>query len=244
MSDTEALVQRISASVADHMKDNDPSHDIRHVSRVVSLAQNILAKEQTRDPSVQYNQTIVTLAAWLHDLADRKYLPDNQQINPTTIIRDTLLSHGADPATAEKVQTIVSNISYSTEIKNPEAIRHLITHGFPEIAIVQDADRLDALGAIGIGRCFTYLGARTEKTSRKRTDGADGTVGREQNQPVPCLDEAIEHFKDKLEKLEGMMKTESGREMARVRARRIIEFRHWWEEEVGDLEKGDQNIVI
>lgn len=77
---------------------------------------------------------------------------------------------------------------------------------------MQDADRLDALGAVGIGRAFTFGGARGNR-------GMRGTV---------------DHFQEKLERLEGMMKTDEGRRMARERTRRVKLFRDWWEEEVGE----------
>ncbi|KAM5453093.1 hypothetical protein MaudCBS49596_002869 [Microsporum audouinii] len=223
MSSNAALIERISAFVAKHMAGHDPSHNARHVSRVVRLAQTILAKEKTRNTSITYDETIVTLAAWMHDIADRKYLPKpsdgGAQINPNTIIYDTLISHEADPIIAQRVQKIVSNVSYSTEIKDPSIVRHLISPegGYPELAIVQDADRLDAIGAVGIARCFTYLGAKSKSPSEEG--------------PEPDLDDAIEHFEEKLVKLEGMMKTETGREMAKERAFRIKEFQRWWAEE-------------
>lgn len=75
MSSNALLIERISAFVAKHMAGHDPSHNARHVSRVVRLAQTILEKEKTRNPSITYDETVVTLAAWMHDIADRKYLP-------------------------------------------------------------------------------------------------------------------------------------------------------------------------
>ncbi|KAK2872050.1 hypothetical protein FQN49_002598 [Arthroderma sp. PD_2] len=213
MSSNAALVERISAFVAKHMAGHDPSHNARHVSRVVRLAQTILAKEKARDASILYDETVVTLAAWMHDIGDRKYLP-----------KPSDGGEQADPLVAQRVQEIVSNVSYSTEIKDPSIVRHLISHegGYPELAIVQDADRLDAIGAVGIARCFTYLGAKSKSPSK---DGGEG--------PEPDLDDAIEHFEEKLIKLEGMMKTVTGREMARGRAFRIKEFQRWWADETG-----------
>jgi HD superfamily phosphodiesterase len=134
------------------------------------------------------------------------------------MVRDALLDNGATPALSQKVQTIVSHVSYSTEIKNPLLTLRLIHEdGYPELAIVQDADRLDALGAVGIGRCFTYLGAK----------GRGGDAEWE-------LSEVIAHFGEKLERLEGMMKTDSGRHMAKVRTWRLKEFRRWWEDEMDE----------
>lgn len=131
----------------------------------------------------------------------------------------TLLSFGAERGLAETVQAIVSAVSYSTETRNPSLTqRTLLAH--PELAIVQDADRLDAIGAIGIGRTFTYGGAK-------------GSRG---------MDETIEHFTEKLERLEGMMKTGEGKRMAGDRTRRLREFKGWWEEEsaIGLGEAGSQ----
>ncbi|OJD10052.1 hypothetical protein ACJ73_09959, partial [Blastomyces percursus] len=96
-----------------------------------------------------YDDITFTLAALLHDIGDRKYLPTTNPVTATTnIVYDALLSNGADPCLADRVQMIVSHVSFSTEMKNPGVIRRLIfEEGYPELAIVQDADRLDALGA-------------------------------------------------------------------------------------------------
>ena len=76
---------------------------------------------------------------------------------------------------------------------------------------MQDADRLDAIGAVGIGRTFSYGAAR----------GKD-------------MEETLRHFEEKLEKLQGMMKTAEGKRLARVRAERLRVFRGWWVDECGD----------
>lgn len=175
-----------------------------------------------------YDETVVVLAALMHDLFDKKYsLPSNTlpavvegdgEENPG--VKELLLTHGASPLLASKVERIVMHVSYSTERSNPGVVERLIYQdGLIELGIVQDADRLDALGAIGIGRCFTFLGAKgTEKLK-------PGEVWE--------MESAIAHFGEKLERLEGMMKTGTGREMARVRTERLRVFRGWWEEEVG-----------
>lgn len=76
------------------------------------------------------------------------------------------------------------------------------------VAIVQDADRLDAIGAVGIGRTFAFGGAK----------------GR-------TLGDTLDHFDEKLLLLEGMMKTETGRKLAKERAERLRTFASWWEDE-------------
>ncbi|OJD15174.1 hypothetical protein AJ78_04537 [Emergomyces pasteurianus Ep9510] len=235
------LITRMTTYMTQCMRNHDPSHNPRHVHRVVHLAHVLLASERAREsqsPSTTttYDDTVITLAALLHDIVDRKYLVplppgptitsnngctnNSNTTTTTTTVYDALLSNGADPTLAARVQKIVSHVSFSTEMKDPDVIRRLISEeGYPELAIVQDADRLDALGAVGIARCFTYLGAK----------------GRGQGQGSWELDEAIVHFEEKLERLEGMMKTESGREMARVRTERLREFKRWWVQENGRM---------
>ncbi|KAJ5893267.1 hypothetical protein N7495_004958 [Penicillium taxi] len=216
------LYDAMSEFVNTAMAGYDPSHNPAHVHRVLNLANKILVAEQALHPEKQYSASIVKLAALLHDIGDRKYLPSleslsDTRLDPTTMVEQALLAQGASADLASKVQTIVSHVSYTTECKDPSVIKRLIEEGYSELAIVQDADRLDALGAIGIGRCFTFLGSQGKKFA------VDGKWE---------MDNSIEHFGDKLVKLEGMMKTETGRKMARARTERIELFREWWREEI------------
>ncbi|KAL2821706.1 hypothetical protein BDW59DRAFT_164045 [Aspergillus cavernicola] len=220
------LVTSIEEFVTECMKNYDPSHNPAHIRRVVALAFRILKSEQAAKlDEVYYDELTVHLAALLHDISDRKYLPktsstsDSDSIPPHKLVEHILLTHGADETLAARVQMIVSHVSYTTECKDPERVRRLIEEeGYVELAIVQDADRLDALGAVGIGRCFTFLGAKGRDMLK------EGEVWEMEN--------SIQHFGEKLERLEGMMKTGTGRRMARVRTERLVEFRSWWEDEM------------
>lgn len=211
--DFRTLVQQTKTFVAEYMSQFDPSHDYAHILRVLNLAKRIRAREQARNPSIYYDTKIVTLASLLHDYGDRKYLREGE--DGSELVESFLLQHGADIELARKVQKCVSNVSYSTETKGLGDLQQTLLE-IPELAIVQDADRLDAIGAIGIGRCFAFAGAKKAK------DGMEG---------------ALRHFEEKLERLQGMMKTETGRELADLRTQKLKIFRGWWEEETNLAEE-------
>ncbi|CAG8978826.1 hypothetical protein HYALB_00013200 [Hymenoscyphus albidus] len=214
-----ALIPKVSAFVEKYMSKYDGSHDFNHIRRVVGLAHKIYTEINTQkaqnaedgNGEQELDLHVITLGALLHDVGDKKYLEPGQDSN--TLVLAALLSFGAEEELAIKVQRIVSGVSHSSEIKDPAAVQGMIQR-YPELAVVQDADRLDAIGAIGIGRTFTFGGAKNAKD----------------------MGETIQHFEDKLEKLEGMMKTAPGKRMARERTERLKVFKGWWEEERGDAE--------
>lgn len=222
----ESLIRQTHAYVQDYMSPSsrfDASHDYEHVLRVLALCGRILHVERGRVPEVFYDDTVVTLSALLHDVDDRKYPPSFSSpscsaslsfspSNPTPF--SILTSLSCPTQLARTVQTVVSALSYSTETQHPALIqRTLSLH--PELAIVQDADRLDALGAVGIARAFTFGGVR----------------GR-------ALESTVAHFEEKLDRLEGMMKTCEGRRLASERSERLRVWKGWWREEVG-LREGE-----
>ena len=208
------LIPKVTAFVQKYMSKYDGSHDFNHIKRVVGLAHLIYKRLNEDAPShiKGLDFHAVTLAALLHDVGDKKYLEPGQDGN--TLVLATLLGFGAPDDLAIKVQRIVLGVSYSSEIEDPAHVQAMI-RTYPELAIVQDADRLDAIGAIGIGRTFTYGGAKAGRP----------------------MGETIQHFEDKLEKLESMMKTEPGKSLARERTERLKAFKRWWEEEENESRK-------
>lgn len=208
-----ALIPKVTAFVEKYMSKYDGSHDFNHIRRVVGLA-HLLYTEVNKEKSLiqilddrdDLDLHVITLAALLHDVGDKKYLEPGE--DSSTLVLATLLGFGAPEDLAVKVQRIVLGVSYSSEIKDPAAVLQLIAK-YPELAIVQDADRLDAIGAVGIGRTFTFGGAKGAKE----------------------MGETIQHFDDKLELLEGMMKTAPGQRMARERTERLKIFKGWWQDE-------------
>ncbi|KAI0474441.1 HD domain-containing protein [Xylaria cf. heliscus] len=199
----ESLVQSVAQYVETYMANYDGSHDFNHIQRVLGLAKHI----HTHAPNAsERDPLVVTLSALLHDVGDRKYLKPGE--DASTLVNDLLISYGATEELAKKVQVVCLGVSYSSEIKDPIRVQELIK-SYPELAVVQDADRLDAIGSIGIGRTFTFTGARTKAP----------------------MSECIEHFHDKLLKLQSMMKTDVGRQLAEERTNRMKEFLKWWGEE-------------
>ncbi|KAH8596381.1 hypothetical protein B0O99DRAFT_620240 [Bisporella sp. PMI_857] len=209
-----ALIPKVTDFVQKYMSKYDGSHDFNHIRRVVGLAHMIYKEKKESSPLFDEEELdlhVITLAALLHDVGDKKYLEPGQDAN--TLVLATLLGFGAPEDLAIKVQRIVLGVSYSSEIKDPEQVQALVLK-YPELAVVQDADRLDAIGAIGIGRTFTFGGAKGARH----------------------MGETIQHFEDKLERLESMMKTEPGKRMARDRTARLTMFKGWWEEEQREAE--------
>lgn len=202
------LVQAVTEYVKSYMANYDASHDWKHILRVVGLARHIYSQSENR---ADLDLRIIQLAALLHDVGDRKYTASSTSASsPPPTISSLLLTHGASPAIAQTISTICSSVSYSTETKNPSQIQSVLAQ-HPELGVVQDADRLDAIGAIGLGRMFTYGGAKTKVT----------------------MDETMEHLDEKLVRLEGMAKTKVGKELMRERTERLRVFRGWWAEERG-----------
>ncbi|EEY14279.1 HD domain containing protein [Verticillium alfalfae VaMs.102] len=204
------LVTAAAAYVKDYMSNYDASHDWSHILRVLALAHKIYNDPTTNTiaaskPALSLRK--ITLAALLHDVGDKKYLQPGQ--DHTRLVHDVLLERGAPEALAVEIQTICLGVSYSSEVKDPNAVVALLAR-VPELAVVQDADRLDAIGAVGVGRCFTFGGAK---------GGGRGLQG------------AIDHFEEKLLRIEGMMKTEAGRRLAAERTERLRVFEQWWRDE-------------
>lgn len=172
--------------VREYMSRYDASHDFKHITRVFALAKTIMQQEMQLQmqqfTGPQYNAQAVLLAALLHDVGDHKYSQPGE--NPENQIAEHLLEHGASSDLAMKVQLIAKNVSFSNEVKNPRMMRAVLEQ-HPELGIVQDADRLDAIGAVGIGRCFAFGAAK---------------------QPDRDLEGTLSHFTEKLERLETMMK--------------------------------------
>lgn len=213
--ESDPMVAKVATYMRAYMSQYDSSHDFTHIRRVVGLANHLADNYLDQNPPL--NRTLITLAAFLHDVGDRKY-HENKPNSPdaATLITSIATTAGYDQETAAAVAEICLAVSWSKEVENPDHVAEVLARR-PELGIVQDADRLDALGAIGAGRCFSYGAAKTKR-------GMQG-----------CL----EHFDEKLFNLEGKMKTDMGRRMARERTERLKTFKKWWDDEAGYAVKDD-----
>jgi uncharacterized protein len=177
----------------------EAGHDWFHIERVYKTALNINSRENG-------DLLTVTLAALLHDIADSKFNNGDEEIGPR--VAGTFLSGLNIPATVIlHVQQIIKNLSYKSGLAGQ-------SFQSKELDIVQDADRLDAIGAIGIARAFTYGGFK----NRTMYDPAiPSNPGQSKEMYKNSTAPTINHFYEKLLLLRDLMKTSAGKELAKQR---------------------------
>lgn len=210
------LVERVAGHVKARFASEGSGHDWHHIHRVWKLAQQIGEAEGA-------DAQVTSLGALLHDIADWKFHGGDDAVGPREAER-LLVSEGAPRSVIEPVVEIVATISFKgAGVKN--AMRSL------EGKCVQDADRLDALGAIGIARCFAYGGhagrlihdpgvAPVLHATAEAYKAARGT--------------SLNHFHEKLLLLKDRMNTPSGRALAEERHRFMEDFVGQFLREWGD----------
>ncbi|BGP49887.1 hypothetical protein JCM10450v2_005792 [Rhodotorula kratochvilovae] len=231
VSPSSAVVEAAEQLARSHHAQYDPSHDFHHVTRVRGLALALARSLASPRP----DPLVVELAALFHDLLDKKYLPRDQ---PVPTAEEHLagfwsaFSQG-DISDQQRrlVERIVENVSYSKEVKRIAAGGQTEWH-----LSVQDADKLDAIGAFGIMRCAAYS-ALTNRPLYVPSPSASSPAATARPAPE-AGDSAIDHFHDKLFKLEGMMKTPRGRELARKRTESMRRFVEETEREWAEAAEG------
>jgi uncharacterized protein len=200
------LIDRTVAYVQSVLKNAEGGHDWSHTYRVWQLAIHIAEKENS-------NNEVVQLAALLHDIADSKFHNGNETIGPQ-LARTFLENEKVSTQTIDHVVSIIENISF-------KGGKEHMTFFSKELAIVQDADRLDALGAIGIARTFNYGGYKNRKIyDPKIRPNLNMTKEEYKNSDAP----SINHFYEKLLRLKDRMNTESAKKIAHERHDFILKF--------------------
>ncbi len=192
-------VEKTAKYVREILEGECSGHDWFHIERVWINAKYIAEKEGSADSNV------VELAALLHDLDDWKF--NETQNNEPEKARSWLESIGVNGAAVEHICNIITNISFKGA--NVESKMTTV-----EGKIVQDADRLDALGAVGIARAFAYGGMK----GRSMYDpDVRPTTHKNFQEYKDCRGTTINHFYEKLLLLRDRMNTKTGREMAKER---------------------------
>ena len=198
----ESVFSNARGFVAGLFEGDSGGHDIWHTVRVHDLAVTICREEGG-------DMDVVRLAALLHDADDRKLFGDNGYANA----RRFMDSEGIPAGTQEEVVRIISQISFKgTDSVVPDTL---------EGRIVQDADRMDAIGAIGIARAFAYGGSRGRPM---HTPGEGPNLGMDDEAYRNNEGTTVNHFHEKLLLLSGMMNTDTARCMAQSRHDYMVGF--------------------
>ncbi|KAF9586705.1 hypothetical protein BGW38_008628 [Lunasporangiospora selenospora] len=203
--------------VKEQMAAYDPSHDWLHVDRVRRQALKI-AREEIK-ASREVDLELVELAALFHDIGDAKFHKEGQ---PTgrEIVMTFMAQHGY--AKAETVARIVENVSFRKELAG---VKNEWAQSCIELHIVQDADKLDAIGAFGIMRCAAYSGYKNRPLyDPEEKAQLNMTYEQYQAQTKANVGCAISHFHEKLFRLKDMMKTQTAVQMAQRRHDMMVEF--------------------
>ena len=170
------IIERAKEYIREIFKNNADGHDFNHSIRVYENARNIAAGYPACD------RLVVSLAALLHDVDDHKLFSTENNQNARAFLQDQSLGQNK----IERICAVINAVSFSKNRgKRPESL---------EGQIVQDADRLDAIGAIGIARTFAFGG----KNGRS-------------------IESSLQHFHDKLLLLKDEMNTEEAKRIAEIR---------------------------
>jgi uncharacterized protein len=197
---TKSFVQSI-------LRNAEGGHDWFHTLRVYRNALHISEHEEV-------NELVVALAALLHDIADSKFHNGDERIGPR-LAREFLLKHNVDSEVIEHVSKIIENMSFKNSIDGRSSFSSI------ELKVVQDADRLDAIGAIGIARCFNYGGFKNRSIYNPEIE-PNLTMTKAEYKAAKWP--TINHFYEKLLLLKDMMNTKTGRRIAHERHEFMLQF--------------------
>lgn len=199
MSNTE-IIEKTIVFVKESLKDAEGGHDWFHIQRVFINALLIAKDEKEVDP------LILGLGALLHDIADYKFHDGDETIGPKKA-KEFLESIKVGKNTIKHVENIIKNVSF-------KGGNFKADFNSKELEIIQDADRLDAIGAVGIARCFSYGGFKKRPIYNPEVvPNLSMTKEEYKNSNAP----SINHFYEKLLLLKDKMNTKSAKKIAEKR---------------------------
>jgi len=194
------IIENTISFVKETLKDAEGGHDWFHIERVYKNALLISKNEKV-------DAFIVSLGALLHDIADAKFYNGDETIWPK-LARKFLENQHVDETTIIHIQNIINYISFKTSFSSNTKFTS------PELDVIQDADRLDAIGAIGIARCFNYGGFKNRGLYDPKI-APNLTMSKEEYKKSSAP--TINHFYEKLLLLKDKMNTKTGRKIATER---------------------------
>lgn len=200
------IIENTVQFVKEKLEGAEAGHDWFHIERVWKLSKKIA---QTEDCNVE----VIELSALLHDIADPKFHNGDETL-ALKISREFLEAQNIDENTIQQVLFIIQNISFKNRREAPGNLP-------VELKIVQDADRIDAIGAIGVARTFNFGGFKNNlmfhpdihpklNMSKEEYKKSDGTT--------------INHFYEKLLLLKDLMNTNEGKKIAEERHQFMLDF--------------------
>ncbi len=201
-----SIIENTVKFVKEKLEGAEAGHDWFHIERVWKLSKKIAATEKC-------TEEVVELAALLHDIADPKFHNGDETI-ALTVSREFLEGQNVPENVIEQVLYVIKNISFKNRGEAP-------VNPPIELQIVQDADRIDAIGAIGIARTFNFGGFKNNlmydpfiepklNMSKEEYKKSNGTT--------------INHFYEKLLLLKDLMNTEEGKKLAEERHQYMLNF--------------------
>lgn len=202
----ENIVNKTILFVKQKLENAEGGHDWFHIERVFKNAVSISDNEVC-------DITVVKLGALLHDIADSKFHSGDETVGPK-MAREFLESENVDEATIQHVINIIDNISF----KGGNVPKEFSSK---ELDIVQDADRLDAIGAIGIARTFNYGGFKNRPLYNPKI-APNLRMSKEEYKSSEAP--TINHFYEKLLLLKDKMNTETGKQIAKDRHQFMMTF--------------------
>ncbi len=213
----ELLLKNTIFFVKKELENAESGHDWFHINRVYNNTLEIAKSEDV-------DMLTVKLAALLHDIADSKFNNGNENIGPEKA-KQFLQNQQLDSEIVEHIVKIIANMSFSKSLGK----EHLFTS--KELQVVQDADRLDAIGAIGVARAFNYGGYKNRLLY-------DPKIKPQINQSKETYKKSkaptINHFYEKLLLLKDKMNTKTGKKLAEQRHKFMEQFLEQFYKEWGE----------
>ena len=207
------LVDKVFKLVKDKFSTLEGSHDWFHIQRVYHMSEYLQCHEGG-------DAELIKLSALLHDISDHKYNGGDFEAGAHKA-RQIIIENGGAVQTAEKVASIVSNVSFKGALVD-EKTSEL------ELKIVRDADRLDAIGAIGIARAFAYGGSKYQPLYNPTLPP---TLHSNKEEYLSSKTHTINHFHEKLLLLKDRIHTKSAKKIAEKRHQFMLEFLKRFHEE-------------